>query len=367
MQDPGRKANQSTYEPCLVSVIISNYNYKRFLREAIDSALNQTYPNIEVIVVDDGSTDNSRAIVKSYGKRITPVLKENGGQATAVNAGFGLSKGKIVIFLDADDVLLPHIVQQVVAAFQAEPNTVKVQYRMRVINARGNPTGELRPPAHMSGPSGDLRQHIIKHHWYYWPPTSGNAFASATLQQLFPIPVDIYLSNPDVYLCNLSAVFGPIVSLDEVGALYRVHGNNNYSSSAGAINLAALRTELSAIADSHAKQKHLLNALYSANVREIGSYDLYFLSGRAASLKIDPDNHPFEDSLLRLCARGCTLAMTEPNAVIRNHARLLWSSWFIAMLFAPKTLAKTLTEKFYFRDRRGKLYDTLISLLYGRR
>ena len=62
----------------LVTILINNYNYGRFLRDAIDSALNQTYRNLEVIVVDDGSTDESREVIASYGDRIIPVLKENG-------------------------------------------------------------------------------------------------------------------------------------------------------------------------------------------------------------------------------------------------------------------------------------------------
>jgi len=77
----------------LVSIIINNYNYARFLRDAIDSALNQTYDRTETIVVDDGSTDNSREIIAGYGDRIIPVLKENGGQNSAFDAGFAASAG----------------------------------------------------------------------------------------------------------------------------------------------------------------------------------------------------------------------------------------------------------------------------------
>src|SRR5215213_900396 len=91
----------------LVSVIIDNYNYGRFLREAIDSALGQTYPRVEVIVVDDGSTDDSRAVIAAYGDRVVPVLKENGGQASAFNAGFAASRGELICFLDADDTFMP--------------------------------------------------------------------------------------------------------------------------------------------------------------------------------------------------------------------------------------------------------------------
>src|SRR4051812_16040279 len=90
------------------SIIINNYNYGHFLRDAIDSALAQTYPCTEVIVVDDGSTDDSREVIAGYGQRVTAVFKENGGQASAFNAGFAASRGEVVVFLDADDTLLPN-------------------------------------------------------------------------------------------------------------------------------------------------------------------------------------------------------------------------------------------------------------------
>lgn len=118
----------------LVSIIISNYNYGRFLKPCIESVLDQAYPHIEVIVVDDGSTDNSQEIIASYGNRIVPVLKENGGQACALNVGFSISHGKIVIFLDSDDVLLPETAQQVAAVFQSKPDVAKVQYRLAAID-----------------------------------------------------------------------------------------------------------------------------------------------------------------------------------------------------------------------------------------
>ena len=100
--------------PPLVSIVIDNYNYGGFVAEAIDSALAQTYPRTEVIVVDDGSTDGSREIIAAYGDRVRPLLKDNGGQASAFNAGFGLSRGEVILFLDADDALLPTAVAEAV-------------------------------------------------------------------------------------------------------------------------------------------------------------------------------------------------------------------------------------------------------------
>jgi glycosyltransferase involved in cell wall biosynthesis len=101
-----------------VSVIINNYNYARFLNAAIDSALNQRYPLIEIIVVDDGSTDDSREIILSYGDRITAIFKENGGQASALNAAVAASRGNILCFLDADDFYHPDKVVRVVDTFR---------------------------------------------------------------------------------------------------------------------------------------------------------------------------------------------------------------------------------------------------------
>src|SRR3954469_17707313 len=103
----------------LVSIIIDNYNYGRFIGDAIDSALAQTYANKEVIVVDDGSTDNSREIINGYSGRIQSVFKNNGGQSSALNAGFAASHGDVVYFLDADDVLFPDAVENVIREFNA--------------------------------------------------------------------------------------------------------------------------------------------------------------------------------------------------------------------------------------------------------
>jgi len=89
-----------------VSIIVLNYNYGRFLAEAIDSALNQNHQLCEVIVVDDGSTDNSRAVIARYGDRIRSVLREtNDGQILALKDVWPLARHPILIFLDADDLL----------------------------------------------------------------------------------------------------------------------------------------------------------------------------------------------------------------------------------------------------------------------
>src|ERR1051326_7249062 len=90
----------------LASIVITNYNYARFLREAINSALNQTYRNTEVIIVDDGSIDESHEVIKDYGNRIRPVFKQNGGMGSTYNAGVSVVRGQVVLFLDSDGARL---------------------------------------------------------------------------------------------------------------------------------------------------------------------------------------------------------------------------------------------------------------------
>jgi glycosyltransferase involved in cell wall biosynthesis len=91
----------------LVSVVIPTYNYGRFVTEAVDSVLAQTYPHVEVIVVDDGSTDDTRQRLEHYRGRVVYVCQDNQGLSAARNTGIRLARGPFVALLDADDVWHP--------------------------------------------------------------------------------------------------------------------------------------------------------------------------------------------------------------------------------------------------------------------
>ena len=110
----------------LVSFIIPCYNAQKWLSEAIDSCLNQTYPNVEIIVIDDGSTDGSLDIIKSYGNKIIWETGENRGGNHARNRGIALSTGEYIQFLDADDYILPEKIARQVAFL--EQNGADVVY-----------------------------------------------------------------------------------------------------------------------------------------------------------------------------------------------------------------------------------------------
>lgn len=210
------------------SIIIDNYNYARFLGEAIESALAQTYPHTEIIVVDDGSTDESREVIAGYGARVIAVLKENGGQASAFNAGFKASRGDVIIFLDADDMLLPMAVEKAMPLF-GDPDVVKVHWPRWIVDKTGKPTGKIFPSVAL--PEGDLRDKVLQA-----GPTSmmcsllAAAWSRSFIDRISPVPEDIYRRGADTYLFELAPFFGLLRTISEPQDLYRQHGANGHLS-----------------------------------------------------------------------------------------------------------------------------------------
>src|SRR4051812_49184339 len=211
-----------------VSIVIDNFNYERFLGEAIESALAQTHADVEIVVVDDGSTDGSREVIASYGDRVLAVLKDNGGQASAFNAGFAACTGEVVIFLDADDVLEPEAAGRAAAAL-ADPAVAKVHWPLEEIDAEGRPSGRRKPRHALL--EGDLRDMMLREGITdeRSPPTSGNAFARAFLERVLPMPEPPFRACADSYILRLALVAGRVVAIDEPLARYRVHGENEYA------------------------------------------------------------------------------------------------------------------------------------------
>ena len=127
----------------LVSIVINNYNYARYVAATIDSALAQTWHPLEVIVVDDGSTDDSWSVIEGYGDRVRAIQQPNGGQGAAYNAGFAASRGEWVMFLDSDDLLDCGALACMLSC--ADDQVAKVQGYLRRIDADGHPRGGAVP------------------------------------------------------------------------------------------------------------------------------------------------------------------------------------------------------------------------------
>ncbi|MBD0260518.1 MAG: glycosyltransferase family 2 protein, partial [Cytophagales bacterium] len=171
MQPPAHLTPHATLALPLVTVVCVCYNQGRFVREALLSVTGQTYPNIELIVVDDGSTDDSVSRIEAFlsafpGVTFIP-LPSNRGVCGAFNEGFRRSKGAFIIDLSADDVLLPDRVARQVAAFgPLDPSWGVVFTDAGLIDEASRPLGNFYPrkpdgALQKPVPSGDVYRHVL--------------------------------------------------------------------------------------------------------------------------------------------------------------------------------------------------------------
>jgi Glycosyl transferase family 2 len=205
-----------------VTIAISSYNYERFVAQTIESALGQTHPNVEVIVVDDGSTDGSWDVIQRFverdGDRITAIRSPNRGQGSAYNIGFERSSGEWVLFLDSDDMLHPDTVARCLAA--ARGDTSIVEFRLRLIGADSQPLGSETP---YTMHSGDVTPIIRRFGTYAGPPSCGNFYRRSAIAPYFPVPAERWRGSVDTVPFIVAAFHGQIVSLPEALASYRLH------------------------------------------------------------------------------------------------------------------------------------------------
>ena len=162
-----------------VSVIIPNYNYGRFLSEAIDSVLAQTYSNVEIVVVDDGSSDNSLEILAEYEKKgIKVVRQKNSGVGAARNTGVKSSSGDLIAFLDADDVWLPQKIEKQVERLLSNRDFGLVTCAIREFDAAGN---TIYGETHAKGKEGWCAEDIL----LFKPVTPGPGSSTLIWRELF--------------------------------------------------------------------------------------------------------------------------------------------------------------------------------------
>ncbi|HYJ22792.1 MAG TPA: glycosyltransferase [Solirubrobacterales bacterium] len=343
-----------------VDIVIDNYNYGRFLPDAIESACAQTHEKVTVTVVDDGSSDGSQELLGQYGERVAVVLKENGGQASALNVGFERCQGDVVMFLDADDTLDPGAAATVAATFAAAPDVVKVQFRTAVIDAEGRATGAIKPAAHLPMPSGDVSAaELTSPYDLVWMATSANAFRTSALRQIMPIPEESFRTCADWYLVHLMALLGPVVSLDSVAGAYRVHGANNYEPQAADLDIHHLRETIRFSQATSAQLLELADELGLPHPERILS--IADLANRMISLRLEPAAHPNpEDRPGRLLADAARAARRRTN--VSAPMKLIFVAWFAAMAIAPRPLARRLALWFLFPQRR-RLANRVLGLL----
>ena len=200
-----------------VSIVIPCFNHARFLRDAIESARAQSWSDTEVIVVDDGSTDDSASVARQF-PDVTLVSQANQGLAQARNAGLRASRGDVLIFLDADDRLWPDAARASVAALQATPAAMMTVGRCRLVDEEARPLLTDLPRVEANHYAELLRRN------YVWMPAM-----VAYRRELFECVGDFDPSvdpsaDYDMYL--RVARSHPISTHDTTVADYRQHGAN---------------------------------------------------------------------------------------------------------------------------------------------
>ncbi|SOB91247.1 glycosyltransferase involved in cell wall bisynthesis [Ureibacillus xyleni] len=205
----------------LISTIITNYNYEKYIADAIQSVLNQTYNNYEIIIVDDGSTDHSLDIIYEYKQNYPDVIKvieqENSGQAVAFNNAFKLARGEIIAFLDADDYWYSNKLEKIAKYHQTYP---AIQHNLNVNNKE----------------KITILEDQVQKQQYAWEnynfggyvPTSGLSFVKDVVAFVFPIQDNGFKVCADWYLKCMFLNEFDIFSLNESLGCYRAHESNNW-------------------------------------------------------------------------------------------------------------------------------------------
>jgi glycosyltransferase involved in cell wall biosynthesis len=210
-----------------ITALINTYNYGRFVGEAIASVLAQDMApgEMEVLVVDDGSTDDTAAVVAKFGERVRYIRKENGGQASALNVGFAEARGEIIATLDGDDLWLPGKVRRVLAEFEKHPEAGMVYHDFRCLDIRTNHTWDdnfFRP---LSGYIPESPRSLLD---FGGPSTSGIAVRRTAAAKVLPVPETLRIIA-DFYLGYLIIFVAPVVALPERLSILRSHGDNHFN------------------------------------------------------------------------------------------------------------------------------------------
>lgn len=208
----------------LVSVVIPVYNCERFVGEAIVSALAQSHRPMEIIAVDDGSTDGTRDVLQSFSPSVTVISQKNKGVSAARNAGIAASKGRYIAFLDADDLWHSDKIARQVNLLERYPSAVACYVDHQVIDANGT---VLSPTSALFGPrcSGTITKDLLEFTMIVTP--SVVMVRRSALDRVGPFRESLKIAE-DLNIWLRLSVIGPILYDIETLTSYRRHGSNNY-------------------------------------------------------------------------------------------------------------------------------------------
>lgn len=315
-----------------ISIVITNHNFGRYIAEAIQSALNVSWPDKEIIVCDDGSTDNSREVIEGFGGAVKTVYKANGGQPSAANLAFPLITGEIIFFLDSDDILLPSVAEVVVEAWDAD--TTKVQFPLIVIDHTGADTGRLWPNFSHNLRPELIRAELIRTARYPTSCTSGNAFSMQFLKELFPVPED--LVGLDSYLCMTAPFYGDVKTITRPLGKFRIHGANSWSQLTWQPEKLFFYIDQEIRRDAFVHRwAETLGLMINPNSLRM---DYGHLMNRLAYQRDFPKAHRFpKEPVGTLIKDGIRATLADP--FVNRKTKLVIALWFLIVGLSPRRIA----------------------------
>ena len=339
------------------SIVIINHNYEVYVRDAINSALAQTWPNVEVVVVDDGSIDNSRSVITKFESRIITIFQQRAGHTCAVNAGLAASSGEFVLFLDADDFLYPKAIATAFALFQ--PGDAKIQFQLDTID-RDGANLNLTFPFFVKGFSAEqVMEQSLATSWYPWTTSTGNLYCRMYLEQIFPLDQIRISRSPDSIMNKLAPLYGSVRTLRQVLGAYRVHGKNSWASTASdwnpqtAVNWLKLNNEMEALFLELAHQRNI-------PVRRPLVHPFQKLEYEIQVLRFVPHEQVVAQSLLATlveCFRWFCKARWETCS-----GRLARLFFLVFLAFAPIKLLKWVLPKARGQKDRSRFWKLTLGL-----
>jgi len=216
----------------LVSILVDNYNYEQYIDACIQSCLNQSYQNIEIVIVDDGSQDSSKQVINQYKDQVIPIFKQNGGQSSAFNSAFQACKGDIILLLDSDDTFAETKVEEIVGVFVKHEDIQWCFHPLDYIDIKSQTRVSTYPPPPENNQHDviDFRTQIInKANIPTWgPATSGLCFRRSILSQILPMPEELRIAC-DYYIRYASVSLAKGFFLNKSLASLSLHGGNAWT------------------------------------------------------------------------------------------------------------------------------------------
>ena len=323
-----------TKNPLKVSIVITCYNYARYVGLAIESSLAQTYPYVEIVVIDDGSTDGSDAVIRQYEGRIRSIRQTNQGFIAAFNRGYREATGDLVLFLDADDLASSMAVAECVAAWSA--GCAKIQYDLDVIDATGFSLGRKFCNFTPEYDSAWVRDCFARTGTYRWPVTSGNLYSRAFLDAMMPLNV---AHAPDGLLNTVAPIYGEVITVPKSLGCYRVHGANAWSSNGKDLTRLPERIDLR-LTEFDALKAHASKQGVQLAPGNLLDHELTFINYRLMSLRLEQTYRGSgTDTPASLWRLGMAFLRAERMPL---RIKLAHAVWLTAMRIAPGSLAKSL-------------------------